>query len=84
MYEYQLIEFTAQKKITTIHSDKTDLYAVLAEVYKDKINFLFDDETGQVKGFISIFVNSQQLDSIQDVTIKHCDQIQIVTSIAGG
>ena len=84
MNEYQLIEFTAQKKITTIHSLETNLYNVLADFYKDNINALFDDNTSQAKGFISIFLNSRQLGSIEGVSLNHRDEIQIVTSIAGG
>ncbi|OGV41591.1 MAG: hypothetical protein A3F46_10740 [Legionellales bacterium RIFCSPHIGHO2_12_FULL_42_9] len=84
MNEYQVTEFAAQKKMTTIHSTETNLYKVLADFYHDKINSLFDDKTGQAKGFISIFVNSQQLLSIQGVCLNHRDEIQIVTSIAGG
>lgn len=83
MNEYKLIEFTAQKKITIIQSKSTKLDEILANFYQHKINALFD-ETGNTKGFIAIFVNARQLSSINNITIKHGDEIKIVTSIAGG
>jgi|GEM_PF-4353846 len=83
MNEYQLIEFTSKKKIQRIVSDKSNLYEVLTDLYLDKMEGLFD-KNGKSKGFVSIFLNSRQLFSIRDITLKDYDEIQIVTSISGG
>ncbi len=83
MYEYQFIEFTSKKKIEKIFSDKSNLYEVLADLYQNKMEAMFD-KNGKSKGFISIFVNCNQLFSTQDITLKNHDEIQIVTSISGG
>lgn len=83
MNEYQFIEFTSKKKTEKIFSDKCDLTQVLTDIYKNKMEIMFD-KNGKSQGFISIFVNSLQLFSIKNITLKNHDEIQIVTSISGG
>lgn len=83
MNKYKLIEFTSEKKITHIYSPKNKLSEVLSDFYKNKINSMFDID-GTSKGFISIFINSKQLFSIQGINLNNDDEIQIVTSISGG
>lgn len=83
MNEYQFIEFTSKKKIMKIFSAKSKLYEVLSDLYKHKMEVLFD-ENGKSNGFVSIFVNSQQLFSIQDITLNNHDEIQLITSLSGG
>ena len=83
MNEYTLIEFTSTKKIQKICSAKSKLDEVLADLYENKMDVLFD-ENGKSKGFVSIFVNSHQLFMIKDITLKNHDEIHILTSISGG
>ncbi|HAT9624947.1 TPA: MoaD/ThiS family protein, partial [Legionella pneumophila subsp. pneumophila] len=42
------------------------------------------DDSGCSKGYISVFVNSEQISSIKDITLKPNDEVCIVTSISGG
>lgn len=83
MYHYHLIEFTSCKKIQTIRSNKTILEDVLSEVYGDKIESMYKD-TGELKGFVSVFINSKQIFSIKEITLNDQDEICVVTSISGG
>lgn len=83
MNEYQLVEFSSKKETKKIVSDKSKLYEVLFDLYQNKLEVMFD-KNGKSKGFVSIFVNSHQLFSIRDITLKNNDEIQIVTSISGG
>lgn len=83
MKEYRLIEFTSQKNIRQVISTKTNLYDFLLDIYQDRLRVLFDEQ-GQSKGFISIFLNSQQLFSIMNVNLNNHDEIQIISSISGG
>lgn len=83
MNEYTLTEFTSKKKIINVSSSESVLYDVLLEIYQNNLEVMFDAK-GNSKGFISIFVNAQQLFSILNVTLKNHDEIHIITSISGG
>lgn len=83
MYEYQLVEFASSKRIEQIRTNKSNLSDVLSEFYGDKMVNLFHDN-GESKGFISVFVNTNQISSIKDVVLNSHDEICIVSSISGG
>lgn len=83
MNKYHLIEFSSQKNIRQVISAKSNLYDFLLDIYQDRLSTLFD-EHGQSKGFISIFLNAQQLFSILNVHLNNNDEIQIISSISGG
>lgn len=83
MHEYQLIEFNSDRKQIQLVSDKSNLQQVLAEFYKENFEKMFD-ANGCSKGYISVFVNSQQISSIKDINLNPNDEVCIVTSISGG
>ncbi|CEG59354.1 conserved protein of unknown function (plasmid) [Legionella fallonii LLAP-10] len=83
MYEYQLIEFSSERKEIQLVSNKSNLQQILAEFYKEKYEQLFDEE-GCSKGYISVFINSKQMTSTKDITLRSNDEICIVASISGG
>lgn len=83
MYEYQLIEFNSDRKEIQLVSNKSNLKQVLTEFYKENFEMMFD-EGGCSKGYISVFVNSEQISSIKDITLNPNDEVCIVTSISGG
>lgn len=83
MYKYQLVEFTSSKRIEEIRTNKVNLTDVLYEVYSNKIETMFNNN-GESKGYISIFVNENQITSIKEVVLNPNDEICIVTSISGG
>ncbi|HHT9896710.1 TPA: MoaD/ThiS family protein, partial [Legionella pneumophila] len=81
--EYQLIEFNSDRKKIQLVSNKSNLQQVLTEFYKENFEKMFD-EWGCSKGYISVFINSDQISSIKDITLNPNDEICIVTSISGG
>lgn len=83
MHEYQLIEFNSDRKQIQLVSSKSNLQQVLAEFYKENFEKMFDD-CGYSKGYISVFVNSEQISSIKDIILNPNDEVCIVTSISGG
>lgn len=83
MHKYQLIEFNSDRKQIQLVSNKLNLQQVLAEFYKENFEKMFD-VSGCSKGYISVFVNSEQISSIKDITLKPNDEVCIVTSISGG
>ncbi|PWY54743.1 molybdopterin converting factor 2 (subunit 1) [Legionella qingyii] len=83
MHEYQLIEFNSDRKQIQLVSSKSNLQQVLAEFYKENFEKMFDD-SGCSKGYISVFVNSEQISSIKDIILNPNDEVCIVTSISGG
>jgi sulfur-carrier protein len=83
MHEYQLIEFSYDRKQFKVISDKSNLQQVLAEFYKENFEKMFE-ENGCSKGYISVFVNSEQISSIKEISLSPNDEVCIVTSISGG
>lgn len=83
MHEYQLIEFNSDRKQIQLVSSKSNLQQVLAEFYKENFEKMFDG-SGCSKGYISVFVNSEQISSIKDIILNPNDEVCIVTSISGG
>ncbi|STX81247.1 putative molybdopterin converting factor 2 (subunit 1) [Legionella busanensis] len=83
MYEYRLIEFNSDKKEIQLFSNESSLQLVLAEFYKDKFNRIFNKD-GSLNGYLTIFVNSNQITSVKDVKLNQNDEICVVSSIAGG
>ncbi|AUH74224.1 MoaD/ThiS family protein [Legionella sainthelensi] len=83
MHEYQLIEFSYDRKQFKVVSDKSNLKQVLAEFYKENFEKMFE-ENGCSKGYISVFVNSEQISSIKEISLSPNDEVCIVTSISGG
>ncbi|HAT5053024.1 TPA: MoaD/ThiS family protein, partial [Legionella pneumophila] len=79
----QLIEFNSDRKKIQLVSNKSNLQQVLTEFYKENFEKMFD-EGGCLKGYISVFVNSEQISSIKDIILNPNDEICIVTSISGG
>ena len=83
MHEYQLIEFNSDRKKIQLVSNKSNLQQVLAEFYKENLEKMFD-ENGYSKGYISVFVNSEQISSIKEIILSPNDEVCIVSSISGG
>ncbi|MBN9228058.1 MULTISPECIES: MoaD/ThiS family protein [Legionella] len=83
MHEYQLIEFNSDRKKIQLVSNKSNLQQVLAEFYKENLEKMFD-ENGCSKGYISVFVNSEQISSIKEIILSPNDEVCIVSSISGG
>ena len=83
MYKYRLIEFNSDRRETTLRSNESDLQQILMEFYNEDFVKIFD-ESGFTKGYISVFINSQQISSIKNVVLSPNDEVCIVTSIAGG
>lgn len=83
MYVYQLVEFTSSKRREQIKTNKNILFDVLSDFYGNKVERMFHDN-GNSRGFISVFVNKNQILSIKDVVLNPCDEICIVSSISGG
>ena len=83
MHEYQLIEFNSDRKKIQLVSNKSNLQQVLAEFYKENLEKMFD-ENGCSKGYISVFVNSEQISSIKEIILSPSDEVCIVSSISGG
>ena len=83
MHEYQLIEFNSDRKKIQLVSNKSNLQQVLAEFYKENLEKMFD-ENGCSKGYISVFVNSEQISSIKEIILSPNDEVCIVSSIPGG
>ncbi|HHD4620503.1 MoaD/ThiS family protein [Legionella pneumophila serogroup 1] len=83
MHEYQLIEFNSDRKKNQLVSNKSNLQQVLAEFYKENLEKMFD-ENGYSKGYISVFVNSEQISSIKEIILSPNDEVCIVSSISGG
>lgn len=83
MYEYQLIEFSSERKEIQLVSNKSNLQQVLSEFYKEKYEQLFDEE-GCSNGYVSVFINSKQVATTKNITLRSNDEICIVTSISGG
>lgn len=83
MYGYELIEFGSEKTTFHISSSSCVLEEVLTEFYKDKLDKIVD-ERGHPRGFVSIFVNANQITSIKTSRLQQHDAIVILSSIAGG